>query len=184
MVENCLFCKIVAGDIPSKKAYEDDKILAFYDIAPQAPVHILVIPKAHIASVDEIGESNADVVAHIFTKIPSIAKDAGITLPKQKTVHASLEAIKYPYTGEEGWAIRSKLCASDYGKGQTVCIKVKDVCNWLLHSYVWGIARNENGKGFAGFLVASDFDKEKFVHFVSFEEWNALLKVVMKNSTL
>jgi histidine triad (HIT) family protein len=79
MVENCLFCKIVAGDIPSKKAYEDDKILAFYDIAPQAPVHILVIPKAHIASVDEIGESNADVVAHIFTKIPSIAKDAGIT---------------------------------------------------------------------------------------------------------
>ena len=79
MVENCLFCKIVAGDIPSKKAYEDDKILAFYDIAPQAPVHILVIPKAHIASVDEIGESNADVVAALFTNIPSLAKDAGIT---------------------------------------------------------------------------------------------------------
>ena len=114
----------------------------------------------------------------------AIAKKEGIALPKQKTVHASLEAIKYPYTGEEGWTIRSKLCASDYGKGQNVFINSKDVCNWLLHSYVWGVAQNENGKGFAGFLVASDFDKEKFVHFVSFEEWNALLKVVMKNSIL
>ena len=79
MVENCLFCKIIAGDIPSKKAYEDDKILAFYDIAPQAPVHILVIPKAHIACVDEVNEANADVVAYIFTKIPAIAKAVGIT---------------------------------------------------------------------------------------------------------
>ena len=78
MVENCLFCKIIAGDIPSKKAYEDDKILAFYDIAPQAPVHILVSPKAHIACVDEVNEANADVVAYIFTKIPAIAKAAGI----------------------------------------------------------------------------------------------------------
>lgn len=114
----------------------------------------------------------------------AIAKKEGIALPKQTTVHSALEAIKYPYTGEEGWTIRSKLCASDYGKGQTVCIKVKDVCNWLLHSYLWGVARNEDRKNFAGFLVASDFDKEKFVHFISFEEWNALLKVVMKNSIL
>ena len=79
MVENCLFCKIINGDIPSKKAYEDDKILAFYDIAPQAPVHILVIPKTHIACVDEINEENADIVGYIFAKIPSIAKVAGIT---------------------------------------------------------------------------------------------------------
>ena len=79
MVENCLFCKIIAGVIPSKKAYEDEKILAFYDIAPQAPVHILVIPKTHIACVDVINEANADIVAYIFTKIPAIAKAAGIT---------------------------------------------------------------------------------------------------------
>ena len=72
-MENCLFCKIVAGDIPSTKVYEDDKVLAFRDIAPQAPTHILVIPKAHIGSVQEISESNADVVAHIFTVIPKIA---------------------------------------------------------------------------------------------------------------
>ena len=75
---NCLFCKIVAGDIPSTKVYEDEKILAFRDIAPQAPTHILVIPKAHIASVAEITPENADVVAHIFTVIPRIAEAEGL----------------------------------------------------------------------------------------------------------
>ena len=78
-MENCLFCKIIDGSIPSKKAYEDDKILAFYDINPQAPVHILVIPKEHIPSADGIDAKNSSVVAYIFEKIPAIAKSAGIT---------------------------------------------------------------------------------------------------------
>jgi histidine triad (HIT) family protein len=60
---NCLFCKIIAGDIPSAKVYEDEAIFAFKDINPQAPVHVLVIPKAHIASVDEITSENSGVVA-------------------------------------------------------------------------------------------------------------------------
>ena len=76
---DCLFCAIVKGDIPSKKAYEDDKILAFYDINPQAPVHILVIPKTHISSVDGITPENSEIIAKIFEKIPEIAKSAGIT---------------------------------------------------------------------------------------------------------
>lgn len=76
---DCLFCKIIAGEIPSKKAYEDDDMYAFYDINPQAPIHILVIPKMHIPSIDGIQEENAAVVAKIFTKIPMIAKQAGIT---------------------------------------------------------------------------------------------------------
>ena len=75
---DCLFCKIAAGEIPSKKAYEDDRILAFYDIQPQAPVHVLVIPRAHIASVDEVSEENSAIVAHIFTQIPKIAKQVGL----------------------------------------------------------------------------------------------------------
>lgn len=75
----CIFCKIIAGEIPSKKAHEDDEILAFYDINPQAPVHILVIPKAHISSVDDITAQNSAIVAKIFQTIPQIAKDAGIT---------------------------------------------------------------------------------------------------------
>ena len=75
---DCLFCKIVKGDIPSTKVYEDDLVLAFRDIAPMAPTHILVIPKAHIGSVAEITCENADVVAHIFTVIPQIAKAEGL----------------------------------------------------------------------------------------------------------
>ena len=72
-MENCLFCKIVRGEIPSTKVYEDEKILAFRDIAPMAPTHILVIPKTHIASVNEVNAENAAIVAHIFTVIPQIA---------------------------------------------------------------------------------------------------------------
>ena len=77
-MENCLFCKIAAGEIPSTKVYEDEKILAFRDIAPQAPTHILVIPKCHIASVAQITPENADLAAHIFTVIPEIAKAEGL----------------------------------------------------------------------------------------------------------
>jgi histidine triad (HIT) family protein len=75
---SCLFCKIIAGDIPSTKVYEDEKVLAFRDIAPMAPTHILVIPKTHIGSVAEITADNADIVAHIFTVIPEIAKAEGL----------------------------------------------------------------------------------------------------------
>ena len=75
---NCLFCAIINGDIPSNKVYEDDKCYAFLDIAPQAPTHILVIPKLHIASADEVNESNSVYVAHIFEMIPEIAKSAGL----------------------------------------------------------------------------------------------------------
>lgn len=72
---DCLFCKIIAGDIPSNKAYEDDKVLAFYDIAPQAPVHILIIPKEHITSAAEITAENSAVVAHIFEVIGRLAAE-------------------------------------------------------------------------------------------------------------
>ena len=75
---DCLFCKIVAGEIPSTKVYEDERVLAFRDIAPMAPTHILVIPKEHIASVNGVNAENAEVVAHIFTVIPKIAEAEGL----------------------------------------------------------------------------------------------------------
>ncbi len=75
---DCLFCKIVNGDIPSNKVYEDDKIFAFYDIAPQTPTHVIIIPKLHIACADDINDENCSVVAHIFSKIPVIAKELGL----------------------------------------------------------------------------------------------------------
>ncbi len=75
---DCLFCAIIKGDIPSNKVYEDDACYAFLDIAPQAPVHCLVVPKLHIASADEITEASAEVVARIFSAIPTIAKTLGL----------------------------------------------------------------------------------------------------------
>ena len=77
-MSNCLFCKIIAGEIPSTKVYEDQQILAFWDIAPQAPCHILVVPKTHIQDVDGITAENSAVVAHIFATIPQIAKAEGL----------------------------------------------------------------------------------------------------------
>ena len=77
-MSDCLFCKIVAGEIPSSKVYEDDVCLAFNDIDPQAPVHFLVIPKTHIGSVAEVNGGNSAVVAHIFEVIAKITKDKGI----------------------------------------------------------------------------------------------------------
>ena len=75
---SCLFCKIVAGDIPSTKVYEDETVLAFRDIAPQAPTHILVIPKVHMDSCNAVTAENSAVVAHIFQVIPQIAKAEGL----------------------------------------------------------------------------------------------------------
>jgi len=78
-MSDCLFCKIIAGDIPSTKVYEDELVLAFRDIAPQAPTHILVIPKEHIASVAEINEKNSKIVSHIFETIAKIAEKEGLS---------------------------------------------------------------------------------------------------------
>lgn len=75
---DCIFCKIIAGEIPSKKVFEDDKILAFYDLEPQAPVHVLIIPKSHIASANEINAENSGIIAHIFEVIPRLAKELGL----------------------------------------------------------------------------------------------------------
>ncbi len=77
-MSNCLFCKIIAGEIPSTKVYEDDTILAFRDIAPQAPTHVLVVPKCHIPDTDGITAENSAVIAHIFAVIPQNAKAEGL----------------------------------------------------------------------------------------------------------
>ena len=75
---DCIFCKIISGDIPSNKVYEDEQILAFHDINPQAPVHVIVIPKQHIQSADEVNEFNSPIIAKIFESIPKIAKKCNL----------------------------------------------------------------------------------------------------------
>ena len=77
-MSNCLFCKIIAGQIPSSKVYEDESVYAFRDIAPQAPTHILVVPKAHLDSVNAVTAENSAVVGHIFEVIPQIAAAEGL----------------------------------------------------------------------------------------------------------
>ena len=75
---DCIFCRIIAGEIPSSKVYEDERCYAFRDINPQTPVHVLVVPKAHIASADEINAENSAYVSAIFEAIPKIAKAEGL----------------------------------------------------------------------------------------------------------
>lgn len=94
---DCLFCKIVAGEIPSTKVYEDDSVYAFLDIEPQAPTHIIIVPKMHIASANELTDDNAEVVGHIFAVAAKLAKEQGFA--------------------EDGWRIVNN-CGKD--GGQTV----------------------------------------------------------------
>lgn len=76
---DCLFCKIIAGEIPSSKVYEDENIYAFNDINPQAPIHILIVPKKHIESANEINNCNSKYVKYIFEAIPKIAASVGLS---------------------------------------------------------------------------------------------------------
>lgn len=77
-MQDCIFCKIAKGEIPSTKVYEDEQCVAFKDLNPMAEVHVLIIPKTHIASVAHVDESNSAVIAHIFESIPKIADDLGL----------------------------------------------------------------------------------------------------------
>ena len=77
-MQDCLFCKIISGEIPSKKVFENDKVYAFYDIAPQAPVHVVVVPKEHIESANAITKENSVSVADVFGAVPQIAQRLGI----------------------------------------------------------------------------------------------------------
>ncbi len=77
-MEDCLFCKMAAGQIPTNKLYEDEQVLAFYDIDPQAPVHFLVIPKRHIASPSALTQEDAALVGHIFAVIAELARQLGL----------------------------------------------------------------------------------------------------------
>ena len=77
-MEDCIFCKIVNGDIPSKKVYEDEFVYAFYDINPQAKIHVIIIPKCHLESVNDVNEINSNHISKVFEVIPEIANLLGV----------------------------------------------------------------------------------------------------------
>ncbi len=78
-MSNCLFCNIVAGDIPADIVYEDDKILVFKDIYPKAEVHLLIIPKIHVESLTQLEQSHHDLIAYMMLKLPELANDQGLS---------------------------------------------------------------------------------------------------------
>ena len=92
-MEDCIFCKIIKGEIPSKKIYEDEKVYAFYDISPEGPVHFLVIPKDHIESVNSLNEGNSSIISHIFLVINKLVSELGIAEKGYRIVNN---------TGEDG----------------------------------------------------------------------------------
>jgi len=77
-MNDCLFCKIIAGDIPSSKVYEDDELFAFKDIYPKADVHLLVIPKLHIESLDDLSSDHQSLISKMILKLPELARDQGL----------------------------------------------------------------------------------------------------------
>jgi histidine triad (HIT) family protein len=77
-MENCIFCSIIEGKIRSQKVYEDEHVFAFKDISPEAPIHVLIIPKLHISSINELKEENIYVISHIYSATQKIAKEFGI----------------------------------------------------------------------------------------------------------
>ena len=77
-MSDCLFCKIAAGEIPSDKVYEDDDLIAFRDISPQAPVHVLVVPRRHLASLDEAAAEDGELLGRILLAIRRLARELGI----------------------------------------------------------------------------------------------------------
>ena len=97
-MSDCLFCKIVAGEIPSNKVYEDDEILAFNDVAPQAPVHFLIVPKKHMESLDDTTDEDAALLAHIMLKIKDIAKELGLENGYRVVINtgeAGMQSVKH-----------------------------------------------------------------------------------------
>ena len=94
---NCIFCKIVAGQIPSKKAYEDDAVLAFHDIHPWAPVHVLLIPKQHIATMADVGPEHQEVLGRILVLAPRLMKDLGVTNGFRTVINTGADG------GQEVW---------------------------------------------------------------------------------
>ena len=113
-MQDCIFCKIAKGEIPSTKVYEDDLCVAFHDLNPMAKVHVLIIPKEHITSVAQINEENSYIIAHIFKTIPQVANllnlDGGYRVATNCGEHAcqSVQHLHFHILG--GQQLRSEMC--------------------------------------------------------------------------
>ena len=99
-------------------------------------------------------------------------------------VPSSLNCTRYPYVGDFELMVPGKIWCEDYDKGENAIIEVKDVCNQIIHSYLWDIAHLYTSKKFYGFFVASDFNREKFINLISFDEWASMLKSIVNSDII
>ena len=106
------------------------------------------------------------------------------TIPHKLLLNAKLPAIRYPHIDEEKVFYRGKLFHTDYGEGERVELSVQEVCNQLIHSYVWSLAWESDKKSYAGFFVSSDRSKETHVHAIHFSDWQAILKLCTEESAI
>ncbi|OSM02032.1 histidine triad nucleotide-binding protein [Magnetofaba australis] len=106
MSDDCLFCKIAAGQIPCNRVYEDDQVLAFHDINPQAPVHVLVIPKAHIATLDDVGEAQREIMGVVMERAAHVARELGVAEAGYRTIINTRE-----HGGQEVYHIHAHILA-------------------------------------------------------------------------
>jgi len=90
----CIFCRIVAGEIPSRKAFEDDEFLVFHDIAPWAPVHVLMVPKEHIATFYDVGDAHAPMLGRMMTKAPQLMRELGVTNGFRTLVNTGVDGLQ------------------------------------------------------------------------------------------
>lgn len=94
---NCIFCKIIAGQIPAKKAYEDEQVLAFHDINPWAPVHVLVIPKRHIATLADIGDGDEALMGKMLALAPKLMRELGVTNGFRTLINTGKDGLQEVY---------------------------------------------------------------------------------------
>lgn len=94
---DCIFCKIVAGQIPSKKAYEDEHVLAFHDIHPWAPVHVLIIPRQHIATLADVGPEHGELLGRMLGLAPRLMKELGVTNGFRTLVNCGQDGMQEVY---------------------------------------------------------------------------------------
>jgi histidine triad (HIT) family protein len=94
---NCIFCKIVAGQIPSRKAFEDEHLLAFHDINPWAPVHVLIIPKQHIATLADVGPEHHDLMGRMLTLAPRLMRELGVTNGFRTLINTGQDGMQEVY---------------------------------------------------------------------------------------
>ena len=110
-MSDCLFCKILAGEIPSDKIYEDDKVFVFKDIYPKADVHLLMIPRVHVASLNELDESHDELIAHMMRLLPKLAKGQGLDTGFRTIINTG------PGGGQEVFHLHIHLMGGDHLPG-------------------------------------------------------------------